>query len=452
MSSPGTAAARPVVALLGVVLALGTVLTWRGVPAAALPAAPGTQEPAAYISVDADTGRVIAAKNEHAALPPASTIKLFTALVALTRLPLSSTVPVSARAAAQPAMKINMTAGSTWKLDDALHALLIVSANDAAYAIAERAGGSVEGFARIAQEEAKRLGMVDTVMADPAGLDDAGSYNGGPRTSAYDLAIVARNALAVPEIANTAKTLRYQFTDPNGAVRTLTNHNKGFLTTYSGATGLKTGFTKQASRTLVTSATRNGHTCIAVNLGTWDDTGWGGYLLDQCFAAGAGTTGTGVTLPPVRIVTADQRLGAYEGLPAALGRPALAGTAAAATVAAPPSSTTTTTTTSTTRSRERTPPDAALATAAATRSGAESGGSTLGSVVSLRNVVVLVVVLVLALFLLRRRAVRRQRTRRIARQRALDEKRRRRMIDVVELHDRESGAHVRLMRTDQRDR
>lgn len=447
MSSPGTAPARLLVAFLGVALALGTVLASGAAPAAALPAAPGSPPPVAYISVDADSGRIIAAKNEHAALPPASTIKPFTALVALSRLPLTSTVPVSALAAGQPAMKINMTAGSTWKLDDALHALLIVSANDAAFAIAERVGGTVDGFDLIAQEEAKRLGMVDTVMTDPSGLDGPTSFKGGSRTSAYDLAIVARNALAVPEIANTAKTLHYEFTDPNGVARSLTNHNKGFLTSYPGATGLKTGFTNSANRTLVTSATRDGHTCIAVNLGTWDDTGWAGYLLDQCFAAGRDATGTGVTLPPVRIVTADQRLGAYEGLPAALGRPALAGSAAAAAVAPPPSSTTTTTA----PSRVRAPGDAALAAAeSASRSSAESGGSTLGSVVSLRNAAIFIVVFVLALFLLRRRAVRRQRARRIARQRALDEKRRRRMIDVVELHDRESGAHVRLMRTDER--
>jgi D-alanyl-D-alanine carboxypeptidase (penicillin-binding protein 5/6) len=462
MCSPGRARARLLIIFLGVALALGTLGVVLPRPAAALPAlpaAPGSQEPTAYISVDADSGAVIAAKNVHEALPPASTIKLLTALVALERLPLASTVPVSARAAAQPAMKINMTEGSVWKLDDALHALLIVSANDAAYAIAERAGGSIEGFAVVAQHEAERLGLVDTTFADPAGLDDQASFGGGPRTSAYDLAVVARNALAVPEIANTSKTLRYDFTHPNGVGRTLSNHNKGFLTTYSGATGLKTGYTKLANRTLVTSATRDGRTCIAVNMGTWDDTGWGGYLLDRCFAAGRAATGTGATVPPVRAVTADQRLGTYAGLPAALGRPSLGGgtAAVAATAATAASKPSTTSTTSTTKARSGEGEAAHVATevdaqaaSATTAAASGSDGVTLGTVFNVRNAVVFVVVVLLALFLLRRRAVRRQRARRIARQRALAEKRRRRMIDVVELRDRESGGHVRVMRSDEK--
>lgn len=442
---------RALVTLLGVALAvagLAPIATAPVAAAPALPAAPDTQEPAAYISVDADTGTVITAKNEHEALPPASTIKLLTALVALSRLPLDSTVPVTGRAAAQPAMKISMTEGSVWSFNDALHALLIVSANDAAYAIAERAGGSIEGFAEVAQAEAERLGLQDTTFADPAGLDDAQSFGGGTTTSAYDLAIVARNALAVPTIAEISKKLRYEFTDPNGVGRTLSNHNKGFLNTYAGATGLKTGYTKRANRTLVTSATRDGRTCIAVNLATWDDTGWAGWLLDRCFAAGRNSTGTGVVLPEVRAITADQRLDAFRGLPAALGRPALAGTAATAAAAEPaPPSTTTAAPPSTAATPEG---SAAAAPAAATSdAGDDGGGFSLGQIFNLRNAVVFFVVILLTLFLLRRRAVRRQRKRRIARQRAMAEMRRRRMIDVIEAGERGTGGHVRVVRGQQ---
>ncbi len=145
--------------------------------------------------------------------------------------------------------------------------------------------------------------------------------------SAYDLAVIARNALAIPEIATPAKLLSYRFTDPTGLERSLSNHNDGFLNAYPGATGLKTGFTKRANRTLVTSATRDGRTMIAVVLGTWDDTGWAGFLLDQGFATPAAAPGTGAVVPPVRAVTADMRRQAFEGMPAALGRPALDGSA-----------------------------------------------------------------------------------------------------------------------------
>jgi D-alanyl-D-alanine carboxypeptidase len=438
---------RRLLPLAVVLCALATMVAPR--PVAAAPASP---TPKGYILVDADTGKVLMAHNEHQSLLTASTVKLLTALTALEHLPLASTVPVSALAASKPAMKINMHEGEVWKLDDALHAMLIVSANDAAYAIAERSGGSVEGFQKQATATAKRLGAQDIVFGDPAGLDDETGYAGGSHMSAYDLAVIARNALAVPAIANTSKTLDYDFTDPTGAGRHLRNHNDGFLTTYSGATGLKTGFTDQAGRTLVTSATRNGHTMIAVIMDTWDDTGWAGYLLDQGFAA-PDATGTGESVPPVRAVTADAKLAAFNGLPHALGGAAASTTGAEAatppTTAAPKTTTKTSadaTTTTTTATREIT------GTATASSTGAASSGLGFGTIFNLRNIVIFVVVILLALFLLRRRAVRRQRARRLARQKRMAEIRRRRMIDVVEPTEVEADAvsHVRVVPTGSR--
>ncbi len=295
-------------------------------------AAPSTQPPQGYVLVDADSGCQLAGKSEHQAFSTASTAKLLTAVTALERLPLDSMVPVSVLAAGQEESKINMKQGQVWKLDDALHSMLIVSANDAAFAVAERVAGTVAEFAKDADATAEQLGAQNTAFGDPAGLDDRTSFAGGTHMSPYDLAVVARNALAIPEIANTVKLLNYSFTDPTGAVRNLTNHNKGFLTTYPGAIGMKTGYTKAASRTLVTAASRNGRTMIAVVMGTWDDTGWAGWLLDQGFASAAGAPCAGAKLPPVRAVTVDTRREVFEGLPPALGTPALDG-GAAATVA-----------------------------------------------------------------------------------------------------------------------
>ena len=122
-----------------------------------------------------------------------------------------------------------MLEGQVWPFNDALHALLMESANDAAFAIAERASGSIEKFAVDAQAVAERLGAKDTTFGDPAGLDDEHSFQGGTKMSAYDLAIVARNALSVPEIADTAQSLTYELTDPAGVAREFENHNQGFL-------------------------------------------------------------------------------------------------------------------------------------------------------------------------------------------------------------------------------
>jgi D-alanyl-D-alanine carboxypeptidase (penicillin-binding protein 5/6) len=262
--------------------------------------------PRAYLVFNVQTGAILATRNPHAQLYPASTIKLLTALTVLSRLPLNSTVTVSPRAASQPAMRMGFPVGATWPLDEMLHSLLIVSANDAAFAVAERAGGSIEQFAIDAQAEARQLGLVDTTFRDPSGLDGPGAYGGGTLTSAYDMAIVARNALAVPELATIVNTRHYDFTDPTGQVHHLDNHNITVLNTYPGATGMKTGFTNRAERTLIASATRDGRSCAAVVLGTFDDKNWAYQLLNQCFAAPQTATGVGA-LPPVRIVTADER-------------------------------------------------------------------------------------------------------------------------------------------------
>jgi D-alanyl-D-alanine carboxypeptidase (penicillin-binding protein 5/6) len=424
--------------LVVVLVALAPTIAVR--PAAA---APGTQEPAAYIVVDASTGAVLEGKNVHEPHLTASTVKLLTAGVALERLPLDSTVPVSARAQSQPASKISMLEGQVWPLDDALHALLMESANDAAFAIAERASGSIEKFAVDAQAVAERLGAKDTTFGDPAGLDDEHSFQGGTKMSAYDLAVVARNALSVPFIADTAKSLTYELTDPAGVAREFENHNKGFLKTYPGAIGMKTGHTDNAGRTLVTAATRNGRTLIGVVLNTWDDTGWSSSLLDQGFTMPADSKGTGETIPNVRTVTADQRRAALTGLPAALGTAATPLAATTGTTA--PATTPTTakqTEPTTSETKARVPAGDAggqLASTGATAS--SSSGSTLGKVWKIALLVALV--LGLTLFLLRRRAVRRQRRRRLERMKRMDEIKRRRMIDLVEPAD-ELG-HVRVV-------
>ena len=438
-----------ILVLLPALLALSSY--WAH-PAAAVGGPPATQTPAGYILVDADTGAVLLAHGEHVPYFTASTIKVLTALVTLEHRSLSSTLHVSALAAGQPASKIDMKEGSDWTVDQALHSLMIISANDAAYAMAENVGGDLTGFAAMATATGRRLGLQNTDFRDPAGLDGPEGFGGGTKSSAYDLAIVARNALKVPAIADAAKQVTYEFTDPTGAGRRLVNHNRGFLTGYPGAIGLKTGFTDQASRTLITAAQRDGRTLIAVVMGTWDDTGWAGYLLDQGFSGSTPAptpTAPLAKLPPVRLATLDSRVNAFAGVPSVLGSGAP--TAAKPATPAPQQPTTESKPSSKPSSASKSAHSAAAvapvtpSTRATSAAATSDGGITIGSVLKTLGGVLLALLIVAVV--LRRRAVKRQRARRIERMRAHREARRRGMIDILEVDDAVADIRVVPART-----
>lgn len=265
-------------------------------PAAGAAPVPSAQ---AWILVDADSGRVLAGGAHHDPLFPASTTKLMTALVAWEQLPPDATFVVGDIAAAQPAMRIGMKTGQTWSRSHALHSLLMVSANDAAYALAEAASGSLVGFAADMNAAAVRYGMRDSVFNDPAGFDDSASFNGGSRVSAYDLAIAGRNLLSVPELAAIAALPEYGFQGPERQHH-LTNHNK-LLKRYPGAIGLKTGYTRRAGHTFVAAARRDGRTMIAVVLDADDTYGSTAALLDFGFATPRGAPGIGERLPATAV-------------------------------------------------------------------------------------------------------------------------------------------------------
>jgi D-alanyl-D-alanine carboxypeptidase (penicillin-binding protein 5/6) len=291
-------ARRPWVLLVLVVAWVGASSIPAAVPAGAQQA---PHRPArAFVLVDADSGQVLAAKAPHDSLRPASTTKLMTALVAVEKLAPNALVAVDHDLAGVQAMRIGVTQGQSWPLDPLLHALLMVSANDAAYALAQAASGDLDRFAADTNATAARYGMTDSVFNDPAGFDDAAAFNGGTRTSAFDLAIAARNVLAVPALAAIAAVPEYRFNGPDGVGHRLLNHNK-LLGRYPGAIGLKTGYTSLAGHTFVGAARRDGRTMIVVLLDTDDTYGEAGTLLDQGFATPPGAPGTGEQLPPVRV-------------------------------------------------------------------------------------------------------------------------------------------------------
>lgn len=250
----------------------------------------------AWVLVDLDSGAVLAALNHHEPHFVASLAKVMTAFVTLEQLQISNDVQVSPLAAAQPAMRIGLEEGQVWKLENLLHSLLMVSANDAAYALAEAAGGDLAGFARLMESTADRLGMADSTWLDPAGFDGEEGFQGGTQASAYDLAIIGRNALEVPEISSIVAKDIYEFHGGDGEDHRLVNHNK-MLETFPGATGLKTGYTRAAGHTLMASAERDGRRLLAVVVGSAQQYEVAAALLNQGFNTQPGTEGTGEVLP-----------------------------------------------------------------------------------------------------------------------------------------------------------
>ncbi len=257
--------------------------------------------PRAWILADVDTGKVITASVDHVRLAPASLTKLLTGVIAAEDLPPDAQVPVSPTAQSMPASAIGMKAGQVWTLDQALHALLMVSANDAAVALAERIGGSREAYTLEMARWAGILGLVDhPVLEDPAGLDDNGSVGNGNRISAYDMATIARVALAVPVVSHIMSLGTYDFSGPGGAYH-LVNHNQ-LLWLYPGAVGGKTGFTDLAGITYVGAAERNGRTMLVVEMGgTVDPYATAEAFLDVGFATPVGAESAADHLPAVRL-------------------------------------------------------------------------------------------------------------------------------------------------------
>lgn len=407
----------------------------RPVGASAQPAGP---EPAAWILVDAGTGNVLAEHRSHSPERPASMAKVMTALAAVERLAPDAPVVVSANAVAHAGQNrepSGMVAGQQWPLSLTLATLLITSCNDAAYALAETTSGSVAKFAEAETVTGRRLGLRDSTFNDPSGLDDSTSYGGGPRMSPFDVAITVRNALAVPQIAQWARTQHYTYTDLSGTVHNVTNHNKmlpGGAKAYDGVTGFKTGFTRRAGNTLATSATRKGRTLIVVVMQTADPVGWTAKFLDDGFATPVGATGTGAQLPPVRITTyADRSSLRTSFLALASGTTTTTTTpSGAAGSGTNTSGTNTSGTTAVVGGAGAGSATTQRSAATTTKRAAAASGDSSGGI---GTTIVLVVVGVLGVLIaLRRRAVRRRKARRQAQRRRTQAALRRGSLPVVD--------------------
>ena len=285
-----------------------TALGGWWVPAiAGQPPSPPTTAPAgpppakAELLADLDTGHVLVAQNVHALLPPASLTKILTALVAADWLTPETQIPVTDRAANVSPDKLGMKSGQQWSYDIAMHALLISSSNDAAYALAEKVSGSIEAFADTMHQAASQIRMPDEpVLRDPAGLDGSEGVGGGNLMSAWDVAVASRDLVANPYLATIVASKTYRFTGPDGIVYQLASHNLGFLNSYPGGAGVKTGYTVPAGVCVSALAIRGDRHILAVVMNGVSPDRTAGMLLDQGFAtAPESEPATDPTLPPV---------------------------------------------------------------------------------------------------------------------------------------------------------
>ena len=218
--------------------------------------------------MDVATGTVLYEKNAHEALPPASVTKIMTMLLIMEaidsgKIRWEDTVTASESAAAKGGSQIYLKVGETMSVSDMVKSIAVSSANDCACAMAEHLAGSESAFADLMNARAKELGMNDTHFVNCTGLD-GGADAAEHRTSAYDIALMSRELLGShPDIKK--YTTIWMDTVRDGQFG-LSNTNK-LIRFYSGATGLKTGFTSGAGYCLSATAQREGMELIAVVMG-----------------------------------------------------------------------------------------------------------------------------------------------------------------------------------------
>ena len=213
-----------------------------------------------YIVYDRISKSMIIGKNEDVKSAMASTTKIMTTIVILEKADLNEKVTVSAKAGGTGGSRLGLKRGDKASVRDLLYGLMLRSGNDAAVALAEHVGGSVKGFAELMNEKAIELGLTNTHFVTPHGLDDANHY-----TTALELAKLTDYAMdneTFAKIVGTKSTTIYI----NNQSRQINNTNE-LLGVLNGVVGVKTGFTNNAGRCLVTETKRNNMDIITIVLG-----------------------------------------------------------------------------------------------------------------------------------------------------------------------------------------
>ena len=251
--------------LPSLVLALGLVVGWMAIPAAAAsPPAPRVEAKTAVV-MDAATGAVLWQRQAHRPVLVASTTKILTAIVANDHYAARKVLAVPEAAERVDGTRFGYRTGWRIRRDQLLTTLLLVSANDAAETLAAAwPDGGRAGFLRAMQAKAAELGCTDSTWRDPSGLDAPGH-----RASAADLAVLGRALLERPALAKLVGSRVAPYAWPGGRRTVLGNHNHFVGQGRDpGALGIKTGYTTKAGATIVAAQRRGGRTLVAVVLGS----------------------------------------------------------------------------------------------------------------------------------------------------------------------------------------
>ncbi|MFG2501165.1 D-alanyl-D-alanine carboxypeptidase family protein [Streptomyces sp. NPDC048441] len=272
-------------------------------PGAAAPAVPDGVSALSWVVADAHTGEVLAARDAHRRLPPASTLKSLFALTALPHLDPVARHKVTASELAEVAegsSRVGVEAGFSYSVADLWRGVFLSSGNDAVHVLAKLNGGWQQ-TARQMRAKARALGARDTQVVSPDGYDAAGQVS-----SAYDLAVFGRAGLADPDFARYCSTSVAKF--PNGNWSYPIQNTNRLLTgadgvaPYPGLLGIKNGYTTHAGNTLISAAQRGGRTLVVSVMNPQAGGGYTVYeearsLLDWGFKAAGHTRPVGSLLP-----------------------------------------------------------------------------------------------------------------------------------------------------------
>ncbi|QBD76094.1 D-alanyl-D-alanine carboxypeptidase [Ktedonosporobacter rubrisoli] len=226
---------------------------------------PGLIHGSAAFLIDDNTGRILFDLHSHVHLPTGSTVKMMTAIIAIENMQLDQHItvkPVDLREVPQGASIAMLQAGDTLSVQDLLYGLLLPSGADAALVIAHTMAGTTEKFVALMNSKAQQLQMLDTHYSDPHGFYSQDNYS-----TAADLVKLARYAMHNPTFAHIVAQQNYVVAPTVSNHRYIWRNTNELLASYTGATGIKTGFTYDAGFCLAFAATRQEHHLIGAELG-----------------------------------------------------------------------------------------------------------------------------------------------------------------------------------------
>jgi len=234
----------------------------------------------AVVVMDADSGEVLHEENPNLRLEIASTTKILTAITTIENADIFQEVSIPKDGVGVEGSSIYLREGERWRVLDLLYGLMLRSGNDAAITLALITSGSIDNFTKLMNATAEKAGTTNSHFTNPHGLHDEHHYS-----TAFDLAKITSYALLCPIFAEICKTKTHFYTKKNGVITekgVFYNKNK-MLYSYSGANGVKTGYTRHSGRCLVSSATRDGRTLICVVINVYDTYGVTKSLFDRYF-------------------------------------------------------------------------------------------------------------------------------------------------------------------------